>query len=88
MSLTSIVRRFFIPRQKELERHFKEPDTVQQEMLQYLLEKPDISVNALAEILNVSPRTIERALLYLRQANIIQRVGNKKKGSWLVVKGE
>ena len=39
MSLTSIVRRFFIPRQKELERHFKEPDAVQQEMLQYLLEK-------------------------------------------------
>ena len=60
----------------------------QRQVLQYLLEKPDISVNALAEILNVSPRTIERALLYLRQANIIQRVGNKKKGSWLVVKGE
>ena len=60
----------------------------QRQVLQCLLEKPDISVNALAERLGLSPRTIERALLYLWQANIIQRVGNKKKGSWLVMKGE
>ena len=57
-------------------------------ILQCLLEKPDITSKMLAERLDLSPRTIARALQYLQQTNIIQRTGSRKNGSWLVVKGE
>ena len=57
-------------------------------ILQCILEKPDITSKTLAERLELSPRTIARALQYLQQTNIIQRTGSRKKSSWLVVKGE
>ncbi len=57
-------------------------------ILQCILEKPDITSKTLAERLELSPRTIARALQYLQQTNIIQRTGSRKNGSWLVVKGE
>lgn len=39
MSLTSIAGKFFLPRQKELERHQKEGEVLQNEVLQYLLAR-------------------------------------------------
>lgn len=39
MSLTSIVRRAFLSRQKELERHINQAGTLQQEVLEYLIER-------------------------------------------------
>ncbi len=60
----------------------------QRRVLQCLLEKPDLSANAMAEMLELSSRTIARALLHLQQASIIQRVGSRKNGSWLVVKSD
>ena len=57
-------------------------------VLQCLLEKPDLTAKALAEKLELSSRTIERALQDLQKANIIQRIGSRKNGSWLVVKSE
>lgn len=39
MSLTSIAGKFFLPRQKELERHQKDGETLQNEVLQYLLAR-------------------------------------------------
>ena len=60
----------------------------QRQVLQNLLEKPDMTSESLAEKLFLSPRTIARALQSLQKANIIQRVGSRKNGSWLVVKSE
>lgn len=39
MSLTSIAGKFFLPRQKELERHQKDGEALQNEVLQYLLAR-------------------------------------------------
>ena len=39
MSITGIVRNAFLPRQKELERHTMEAETLQQDVLRYLLAK-------------------------------------------------
>ncbi|MGN1264022.1 MAG: GH3 auxin-responsive promoter family protein [Prevotella sp.] len=39
MSITGIVRNAFLPRQKELERHENEAETLQQDVLRYLLAK-------------------------------------------------
>lgn len=39
MSLTKIAGKFFIPRQKELERHYTHPEALQQEALKYLIDK-------------------------------------------------
>ena len=47
-----------------------------------------LGAKALAAKLGLSSRTIERALQNLQKANVIQRVGSRKDGSWLVVKGE
>ena len=47
-----------------------------------------MTVNLLAKNLGLSSRTIERALLNLQKGNIIQRVGSRKNGTWLVVKSE
>ena len=57
-------------------------------VLQCLLEQPDLTAKALAAKLGLSSRTIERALQNLQKANVIQRVGSRKDGSWLVVKSE
>ena len=38
MSLTGIIRNAFIPRQHKLERHFTEPESLQHEVLQHLLQ--------------------------------------------------
>lgn len=39
MNLTSIARRFFLPRQRELEKHFTQPEELQRRVLNYLLSK-------------------------------------------------
>ena len=38
MSLTSIIRGAFIPRQHKLERHFTQPEQLQHDVLQHLLD--------------------------------------------------
>ena len=53
----------------------------QKRVLQYLLEQPDLTAKALAAKLELSSRTIERALRNLQKANLIQRIGSKKNGS-------
>lgn len=39
MSITGIVRKFFLSRQKEIERHIKEAEVLQNETLQFLMER-------------------------------------------------
>ncbi|MGI6232263.1 MAG: GH3 auxin-responsive promoter family protein [Prevotella sp.] len=39
MNLTSIASKFFLPRQRELEKHYSQPEELQREVLQYLVRK-------------------------------------------------
>lgn len=39
MNLTKIAGKFFLPRQKEIERHYTEPEALQHEVLNYLISK-------------------------------------------------
>ena len=39
MSLTKIASKFFLPRQRELERHYTQPEALQRRVLHYLLDK-------------------------------------------------
>ncbi len=39
MGLTKIVSKLFVPRQKELEKHYSQPEALQQDVLKYLISK-------------------------------------------------
>ncbi len=54
-------------------------------ILRLLTEKPELTARALAGILGISARTVERHLQesYRRRGRLI-RIGAKKGGSWLV----
>ena len=46
------------------------------------------SAVVIANRLNVSVRTVERALTALQKANLILRSGSRKKGRWIVTRAE
>ncbi|HHC2398602.1 TPA: HTH domain-containing protein, partial [Klebsiella pneumoniae] len=52
--------------------------------LRLLTEKPELTARALAEILGISARTVERHLQGLQAKGRLIRIGAKKGGSWLV----
>ena len=47
---------------------------------------PSITIKQLAEECNISPRTIQRILSYLKDSEIITRIGSDKTGYWQVMK--
>ncbi len=53
-------------------------------ILRLLTEKPELTARALAEILGISARTVERHLQGLQAKGRLIRIGAKKGGSWLV----
>lgn len=52
---------------------------------EYMLKKP-ATFRALALSIGVSGRTIERALRALQDKQIVQRMGTRRTGSWLVLR--
>ncbi len=58
----------------------------QEKMLKYLLIDPSMIANELSKKIGVSRRTIERSLKDLENKKIIERIGSKKDGNWIVVK--
>lgn len=52
---------------------------------EYMLKKPATFRN-LALSIGVSRRTIERALRALQDKQIVQRMGTRRTGSWLVLR--
>lgn len=51
-----------------------------------LIDNPNISLSELAEIIGVTKRTVERAFKNLQKKNILEKVGTKSKGQWIVVR--
>ena len=53
-------------------------------MIDVIKENPRCTLEGLAEIVMVEKRTIERNIKTLKDNGIIERVGAKKDGSWIV----
>lgn len=58
----------------------------EKEIVKWLIENATVTTNELSEKIGVTRRTIERSLKALQNKNIIERIGSKKDGSWIVVK--
>ena len=61
-----------------------ENDTLEQ-VFNEIKINTNISANDIANILNKNPRTIQRAIAALKQANRIKRVGPDKGGHWDII---
>ena len=55
-------------------------------MIELLNDNPSITSNELADIIGVTKRTIERTFRSLQEKQMIERVGSKRDGDWLVIK--
>ncbi len=55
-------------------------------VLAMLIEHPSITSVVLAERIGVTKRTIERAFKTLQEKKLIERIGSKRNGNWIVIK--
>lgn len=74
---------------KELHILYKQGENVQykikerkQKMIDILKEEPNVTLEYCAKKLNLSLRTIKSCIQELKNENLIERVGSKKKGYW------
>lgn len=58
----------------------------EQKVLSGILENPDESASQMAERLGLGQRTVERALARLQVLGMIERIGSKRNGRWIVIK--
>ena len=59
---------------------------IQQKIIDLILNNKNIKQSEIANELNISSRTVERNINYLKEKNIIKRIGSKKVGYWEVIK--
>ena len=52
----------------------------------FLIENPSLTSIELSEKIGVTKRTIERAFKSLQEKKMIQRIGSKRDGNWIVVR--
>lgn len=57
-------------------------------VVELLIDDPDRNAQALAERIGVTKRTIERAFASLKEKGMLERVGSRRDGTWLVAKGK
>lgn len=50
-----------------------------------MTEKPNATSIELAKQIDVTKRTIERAFKTLQEKKIIERIGSKRNGTWIVI---
>ena len=55
-------------------------------MIGLLIRKPGIKSAELAETIGVTKRTIERSLKNLQEKKMIERLGSKRDGNWIVIR--
>jgi len=58
----------------------------EKKVIQFLMESSNLTSAELAEKVSVTKRTIERALKSLQEKNIIERIGSKRDGNWIVIR--
>jgi predicted HTH transcriptional regulator len=54
--------------------------------LKLISDNPLITARQLAELLDVSPRNIEKQMAILKNGRQLQRSGGRKNGVWIVMK--
>ena len=59
---------------------------VQKRILETISREPEITRQEMINLLNVSDRTISRALKHLQEQQVITREGSKKTGIWIILK--
>lgn len=60
--------------------------SVQESIIKLIMDKPNITQPQMANMLNVTERTVRNHLKYLIDNNYIKRVGSKKTGEWAINK--
>ncbi|WP_277221194.1 MarR family transcriptional regulator [Peptoniphilus vaginalis] len=50
-----------------------------------MIENPNLTSIELSEKIGVTKRTIERAFKSLQEKNMIERIGSKRDGNWIVI---
>lgn len=55
-------------------------------LLQFLTNNPNLTIPQLSKVLNISERSVSTMLKGLKDKEIIERIGGKKKGSWKISK--
>ena len=58
----------------------------EKKVIELLIENPGSTSIELAEKIGVTKRTIERTFKSLQEKKMIERVGSKKNGNWIVVR--
>ena len=58
----------------------------EKKVVELLIENPSITSVELAEIIGVTKRTIERTFKSLQEKKMIERIGSKRDGNWIVVR--
>lgn len=57
-------------------------------ILLLLKENPTMTINQIAEKLNLTQRAIEKQISKLKNENRIKRIGSARKGQWEIVDGK
>ena len=55
-------------------------------VLSHILSCPDDTASEIAEKCGIGKRTVERSLSFLQEKGMIERIGNKRNGRWIVIK--
>ena len=58
----------------------------EKKVIETLIENPSVTSVELAEKVGVTKRTIERAFKSLQEKKMIERIGSKRDGNWIVVR--
>ena len=58
----------------------------EKKVIEYLIENPSITSTEIAEQIGVTKRTVERTFKSLQDKNILERIGSKRDGNWIVVR--
>ena len=58
----------------------------QKRIVDYIIENPEITIEQIARLIQVTKRSVEGNISQLKKIGIIERVGARKKGYWVVKK--
>ena len=58
----------------------------EKKVIECLIENPSVTSTEIAEKIGVTKRTVERAFKSLQDKNILERIGSKRDGNWIVVR--
>lgn len=58
----------------------------EKKVIELLIKNPSVTSVELAEIIGVTKRTIERTFKSLQEKKMIERIGSKRDGNWIVAR--